>query len=95
MNEAALHVMKTFSDLWIAYGQSDEYSFVLRRDSELYKRRSDKISSMIVSTFSSAYTFYFQQIMNFPLVVTHLPIFDARCVCYPDLLIVKDYLAWR
>ena len=25
----------------------------------------------------------------------HLPIFDSRCVCYPDFQNIRDYLNWR
>lgn len=49
--------METFTDIQIAYGQSDEYSFVLRRDSELFNRRADKIATCICSTFTAVYVF--------------------------------------
>ncbi len=45
MNLAGQHVMEVFQDIYLAYGQSDEYSFVLGPKSQLYNRRSDKISS--------------------------------------------------
>lgn len=40
---AALSVMNTFNDIFIAYGQSDEFSFAFRRESQLYNRRAEKI----------------------------------------------------
>ena len=40
MNECAGAVMREFSDIVMAYGQSDEYSFVLRRDTTLFGRRA-------------------------------------------------------
>jgi tRNA(His) guanylyltransferase len=43
MNIAALNVIDTFNDIFISYGQSDEYSFAFRRDSKLYNRRGEKI----------------------------------------------------
>jgi len=43
MNLAAMYVMNTFNDIFIAYGQSDEYSFAFRRDAKIYNRRSEKI----------------------------------------------------
>ena len=43
MNLAALKVVETFKDIFLSYGQSDEYSFVFRKDTKLYNRRSDKI----------------------------------------------------
>ena len=40
MTECAGSVMREFSDIVLAYGQSDEYSFVLRRDTTLFSRRA-------------------------------------------------------
>lgn len=39
MNRAATTVMEDFKEIVLAFGQSDEYSFVFRKDTELYKRR--------------------------------------------------------
>ena len=49
MNDCARQVMETFPDVWLAYGESDEYSFVLRRNTKLYNRRSDKITTLVTS----------------------------------------------
>lgn len=58
MNAAALHVVKAyFPNIICAYGQSDEYSFVLSRKSGLFNRRSNKLNSMLVSAFTSAFVF--------------------------------------
>ena len=40
MNAAAATVMDSFRDIVIAYGQSDEYSFVFKKDATLYSRRA-------------------------------------------------------
>lgn len=40
MNKCAQKVMEQFVDAVIAYGESDEFSFVLRRESDLYSRRA-------------------------------------------------------
>ena len=95
MNCAARLVMNSFADIWLAYGQSDEFSFVLSRDSNLYNRRSDKISSVICSSFTSAYMHFFKSYMGYDLEIPFLPVFDSRCICYPDLPTLRDYLAWR
>lgn len=58
MNQAAMHVVSKFKDIFLAYGQSDEYSFVLSKDSDLFNRRIDKIETCLVSAFTSAYVFY-------------------------------------
>lgn len=39
MNRAASTVMEEFREIVIAYGQSDEYSFVFRKDTSVFKRR--------------------------------------------------------
>lgn len=40
MNSAALSVMNTFTEIILAYGQSDEYSFVFKRSATTFSRRS-------------------------------------------------------
>lgn len=94
MNKSAEEVMGRFPEIWIAYGQSDEYSFVLRRKTTLFNRRYEKIVSCIVSCFSSAFALNFS--VFFPeKQLKEVPIFDGRCVCYPDLSTLRDYLSWR
>ena len=93
MNEAAKEVCKNFNDIFLAYGQSDEYSFVLKKKSNLYKRRKDKIISVIVSLFTSAYYFNFEKLfLKKPEI---FPIFDCRIICYPNFKTMWDYFCWR
>lgn len=40
MNESAEKVMADFRDIVLAYGQSDEYSFVFRKSTTTYNRRA-------------------------------------------------------
>ncbi|KAL3133354.1 hypothetical protein ABBQ38_007227 [Trebouxia sp. C0009 RCD-2024] len=94
MNNAAKEVMNLFSDIRLAFGESDEYSFVLHKGTTLYGRRSAKLISVIVSAFTASFvqswsTFFPDQ----PLQT--LPIFDARTVCYPTDAVLRDYLSWR
>ncbi|KIW94315.1 uncharacterized protein Z519_05631 [Cladophialophora bantiana CBS 173.52] len=42
-------------EIVLAYGVSDEYSFVFHRSATLFERRRDKIVSTVVSTFTAAY----------------------------------------
>ena len=93
MNEAAKAVMHEFDDIFLAYGQSDEYSFVFRKESTVYKRRKDKIISTVVSIFTAKYVASFQAVMNKELKA--LPSFDCRIVLYPDLKTLRDYFSWR
>lgn len=41
MNRAAITVMEDFREIILAYGQSDEYSFVFRKDTQLFNRRGN------------------------------------------------------
>lgn len=58
MNKCAKEVMKSFTEIVIAYGDSDEYSFVFKRSAKVFNRREDKILSTALSLFSSSYVFY-------------------------------------
>ncbi|KAA8530954.1 hypothetical protein F0562_005679 [Nyssa sinensis] len=94
MNSCAVAVLEEFQDIVFAYGVSDEYSFVLKKDSQFYQRRASEIVSVIVSFFSSMYVrkwreFFPQRELRYP------PYFDGRAVCYPSSEILQDYLAWR
>ncbi|KAL1806609.1 hypothetical protein DCAR_0832433 [Daucus carota subsp. sativus] len=94
MNSCAVAVLREFSDIVFAYGVSDEYSFVLKKDSQLYQRRGSHIVSAIVSLFSAAYIL--EWMLFFPnKELKYIPSFDGRAVCYPSSKILQDYLAWR
>lgn len=94
MNHAATTVMEEFCDIVLAYGQSDEYSFVFNKTTNLYNRRSAKIMSNVCSLFTASYSFnwskWFQsEELKYP------PSFDGRIVLYPSDQNLKDYLSWR
>ncbi|EGW30092.1 uncharacterized protein SPAPADRAFT_144742 [Spathaspora passalidarum NRRL Y-27907] len=96
MNRAAHKIMTKYSDVMMAYGDSDEYSFLLRRQCELYERREMKLCTLFASLMSSYYSFYWNQ--AFPdkqLEEDHLPVFDGRAVVYPNFNVVRDYFSWR
>lgn len=97
MNASAKNVVLQYrSEVILAYGESDEYSFILRSDTALYNRRVDKIASLFVSLFTSQYVMLWSKYFpEKPLDVKHLPFFDSRCVSYPNLKCIKDYLSWR
>ena len=78
----------------IAYGQSDEYSFVFKKNAKLFNRREDKILSCVVSLFSSSYVFYFSKYFS-DVKLKLIPSFDARIVLYPSIEDLKAYLSWR
>ncbi|XP_034826728.2 probable tRNA(His) guanylyltransferase [Maniola hyperantus] len=94
MNYAAYSVLSEFNDLLLAYGQSDEYSFIFKKNSTLYKRRAAKLLTTINSKFTSSYVFYWSKFFD----REHLkypPTFDGRIVVYPSEENLIDYLKWR
>ena len=91
---AALNVMKNYSEIFISYGQSDEFSFILKRSTKLYNRRSEKILTNILSTFTSSYVYYWDKIFK-NIKLQYPPTFDARIILYPSFQNIKDYLCWR
>lgn len=94
MNYAAIKVMKEFHDIVLAYGQSDEYSFVFHKSSDLYNRRSAKIMSNVCSLFTASYCFHWSKWFDTePL--KYPPSFDGRVVTYPSDQNLRDYLSWR
>lgn len=93
-NVAALSVLNSFDDhIAFAFGESDEYSFILKRESTLFNRRHCKILSTIVSLYTASYVQNWSSHMNTPLL--SLPTFDARIVLYPTTKYLRDYLSWR
>ncbi|XP_063922736.1 probable tRNA(His) guanylyltransferase [Zophobas morio] len=94
MNKAASVVMNEFKDISLCYGQSDEYSFVLRKDTTLYNRRAPKIMTYINSLFSASYVFYWSHFFK-ETKLKYPPVFDARVILYPSDENLRDYLSWR
>ncbi|PWN30335.1 tRNAHis guanylyltransferase [Jaminaea rosea] len=95
MNCAARQVCSELrGDVVMAFGESDEYSFLLKKDCQLYRRRKTKITTHIVSLFTSSYVFswpsYFPQTR-----LLQPPSFDGRLVEYPTAKHIRDYFAWR
>ena len=95
MNAAAVATMHQYpGDIVLAFGHSDEYSFLFRKDTTLYKRRASKLTSLIVSCFTGNYVHAWSRF--FPgKALKSVPMFDGRCVLYPSEKTVRDYLAWR
>ncbi|KAK6458366.1 Thg1 C terminal domain-containing protein [Scheffersomyces xylosifermentans] len=96
MNRAAQAVMSQFSDVLMAYGDSDEYSFLLRKQCSLYERREMKLITMFASSISTNYYYYWnEEFPEKPLKQSRLPNFDARAVTYPNFSLIRDYFSWR
>lgn len=94
MNKAAQYVMAELSEIVLAYGQSDEFSFVFDRKSNLYKRREAKIVTAVVSLFTSAFVLYWKSFFGSD-DLQYPPSFDGRGVVYPTTRNLRDYLNWR
>ena len=98
MNRCGKEVMKSFSEIVIAYGDSDEYSFIFRKSAKVFNRREDKILSCLLSLFSSSYVFYWNKYFvneKSNQTLLKIPSFDARVVLYPSIEDVQAYLSWR
>ena len=78
-----MEILKALGDCVLAFGESDEYSFVFKRQAKLFNRRREKILTTIVSQFSAMYVYYWPQYMSTPLKFP--PSFDGRIVIYPTL----------
>lgn len=95
LNAAALEVVKSMVDVVIAYGQSDEYSFVLHESTTLFERRAAKLATTVATTFTAEYCMQWSRFFPDKPLERPFPTFDGRCVCYPKRKILRDYLSWR
>ncbi|KAJ8254699.1 hypothetical protein GJAV_G00196190 [Gymnothorax javanicus] len=94
MTRSARSVMEELDDIIIAYGQSDEYSFIFKRSTNWFKRRASKLMTHVASQFSSSFVFYWRDHFGEqPLL--YPPGFDGRVVLYPSNQNLRDYLSWR
>jgi len=94
MDQAARNVMQEFNDIVLAFGESDEYSFLFRKSTTVHNRRQSKILTMVTSLFTSAYVFNWPKFLP-DKALKYPPAFDGRIVLYPSTQEVKDYFAWR
>jgi len=83
------------SDIVFAYGISDEYSFVFHKSSVLFERRSSKLVTTVVSTFTAYYVHLWLQFFPDMQLSLPLPSFDGRAVQYPSTQNMRDYMSWR
>lgn len=96
MNKTAEVMLRQFPDIVLAYGDSDEYLFLLRRDCELFERREMKLVSTFASTMSVHYVLQWNlEFPEKPITDERVPTFDARAVTYPNEKTVRDYFSWR
>ncbi|EGN99480.1 hypothetical protein SERLA73DRAFT_182441 [Serpula lacrymans var. lacrymans S7.3] len=94
MDRAAQSLMTEYKDIVLGFGESDEFSFLLRKTTNLYNRRHAKILTTLTSFFTSCYVFHWPQ--YFPdTPLRYPPSFDGRIVLYPNEREVRDYFSWR
>ncbi|KAG1857909.1 tRNAHis guanylyltransferase [Suillus tomentosus] len=94
MDHAAKSAMIEFKDIMLAFGESDEFSFLFRKSTNLYNRRQSKILTTLTSYFTSCYVLYWSQ--YFPdTPLRYPPSFDGRIVVYPTERAIRDYFSWR
>lgn len=80
----------------MAYGESDEYSFVFRKCTDAYNRRQSKLLTYVVSQFTASYVMNWSKWFPEPKdALRYAPSFDARVVLYPTDENLRDYLSWR
>lgn len=95
MNAAAVEVVRSFHDIVLAYGQSDEYSFVFAEDTSLFERRRAKLETSVATQFTAEYCMLWPEFFENVKLERPWPTFDARAVAYPKRKILRDYLKWR
>lgn len=97
MNQAATSCLRAIPDLCLAYGCSDEYSFLFHRSCTLFDRRASKLVSTLVSTFTAHYVHLWPTVFGEEtrLEAELLPTFDGRPVMLPTEGGVRDYFSWR
>lgn len=95
MNAAATAVVRSFHDVVLAYGQSDEYSFIFQESTTLFERRGSKLATSVVSLFTAEYCLAWKDFMEGMELERPFPTFDGRAVAYPKKAILRDYLKWR
>ncbi|KAH7928112.1 tRNAHis guanylyltransferase [Leucogyrophana mollusca] len=94
MDHAAKSLMSEYNDIVLGFGESDEFSFLLQKRTNLYNRRHAKILTTLTSYFTSCYVFNWPR--YFPdTPLRYPPSFDGRIVVYPTEQAVRDYFAWR
>lgn len=94
MSYCGRKVMEKFDEIVFAFGESDEFSFVFKKDAKVFNRRRDKIVSTTASLFTASFVMGWPQF--FPdLQLQSIPSFDSRVVLYPTIDVIRDYLCWR
>jgi tRNA(His) guanylyltransferase len=101
MVESAKQVVRTFrGHIQLAYGYSDEFSFLIRSSSSILNRRVFKITSMLPVIFATYYNSNWDRFFGDPsrgdvVERKYDAWFDARPKEYPNCVSVIQYFRWR
>lgn len=101
MVASAKHLMQTYKgDIPLAYGHSDEFSFMIKPTSNILSRRMFKITSMLPVIFATYYnsnwsTFFDNPAKGSKTTKSFDAWFDARPKEYPNYHTVIEYFKWR
>jgi tRNA(His) guanylyltransferase len=87
--------VKALVDIVLAYGQSDEYSFIFQKSTTMFDRRASKLSTTVATMFTAEYCMQWPLLFPDRKLERPYPTFDGRCICYPEERILRDYLSWR
>lgn len=101
MVSSAKNLMRVYKgQIVLAYGHSDEFSFLIKSTSNLLGRRMFKITSMLPVIFGTFYNsnwdvFFGDHRLGDPTKRKYDAWFDARPKEYPNYRAVIDYFRWR
>ncbi|MED6154141.1 hypothetical protein PIB30_109216, partial [Stylosanthes scabra] len=94
MNSCAVSVLEEYADIVLAYGFSDEYTFVFKNTSKFYDRRASKVLSIITSFFSSIIVTKWSDF--FPQKeLQYSPSFHGHVTSCASVDVLQAYLFWR
>lgn len=91
---AAKECMSQIPECTFAYGQSDEFSFLLPASTRSFERREQKLITTFASAFAAAYSALYPKHFDGSEMQSY-PSFDARAACFPSRKAVRDYFSWR
>ena len=104
MDEAALQLCRSMQGARLAYGQSDEYSFLFsdfeKTDSQMWfngniQKIASVSASMFTAYFNKAWQIVIQNQPYRPKFVDKVAMFDARVFVIPSRTEVMNYFVWR
>ena len=94
MIESAKQVINAYKGhIPLAYGHSDEFSFLIKSTSRMLSRRSSKINSMLAAVFATAYNTEWDKFLDTPR--RYNAWFDAKSFPYPTYQKTINYFRWR